>query len=89
LFHGGDQLVAGIGRFSAAWLAGFLFIIAPAGLGAREAVLVALWPDADPAAVVAASLIHRISTLAGEGLIFVAGLVLSRTVEDLDTERKT
>jgi hypothetical protein len=89
LFLGADDPLMGVGRFSAAWLAGFLFVIAPAGLGAREAVLAALWPDADPAAVVAASLFHRVSTLAGEGLIFVVGLVLSRRVDRPDEERKT
>jgi hypothetical protein len=78
LMQGPANIMQGIGGFASAWLSGFLFVIAPAGLGAREAVLVALWPEVDPAVVVSISLLHRLSTFLAEGLLLVVGLVLSR-----------
>jgi hypothetical protein len=78
LIQGRIDIIAGIGGFSAAWLSGFLFVIAPAGLGAREAVLVTLWPGVDAALVVSVSLIHRLSTLLAEGSLLVLGLALSK-----------
>lgn len=70
------EAVAGL---SAAWLIGFLFVIAPAGLGVREAALVALWPEIDTATVVAAALTHRVSTLAAEMVLFGLSWRLSKT----------
>ena len=67
-----------IAGFSTAWLSGFLFVIAPAGLGAREGVLVVLWSEVDPAVVVATSLLVRLSTLVGEGVIFLVSFLIGR-----------
>jgi len=71
------EAVAGL---SAAWLVGFLFVIAPAGLGVREAALVALWPEIDTATVVAVSLTHRFSTLAAEIVLLGVSWRLSKTL---------
>jgi uncharacterized membrane protein YbhN (UPF0104 family) len=66
LFPMAGSVLEAVAGLSAAWLVGFVFVIAPAGLGVREAALVALWPEIDTATVVAASLTHRFSTLAAE-----------------------
>jgi hypothetical protein len=87
LFPEGGSWIESISGFSVAWLGGFLFVIAPAGLGAREAVLAALWPSIDSAEVVAAALLHRLSTLGGEGLILLLGLIVSRSVNRASLER--
>jgi glycosyltransferase 2 family protein len=51
--------------FALAWLAGFLAVPVPAGLGVREAVMMAFLP-ASAGAIVAVSLCHRILTMAAE-----------------------
>lgn len=62
----GAFLIEATGMYALAWVAGFLFFIAPAGLGAREGVLVGLLatqlPFAD--ALVIALLARVITTLA-------------------------
>ena len=63
--------------FVVAWLAGFLSIITPAGLGVREAVLIVLMqPMADTAAIVMLALLARISwTLVEMGIASIALLL--------------
>lgn len=63
------RLVAGTGVFALAWAAGFLFVIAPAGAGAREGVLLALLAGRGPAAtLLAVALLSRVlGTLADAG----------------------
>jgi hypothetical protein len=87
LFADSSSFVRAISGFSAAWLGGFLFVIAPAGLGAREAVLVALWPSVNTAELVAVALLHRLSTLLAEGLILIVALLLSRSSDEPSLER--
>jgi uncharacterized membrane protein YbhN (UPF0104 family) len=54
--------------FSAAWVAGYVALPFPAGIGVREAVLVGLLPA--PAAVVtAASIVHRLLTMLAELIV--------------------
>lgn len=69
-----SPLVAAVAVYSLAWLAGFLAVLVPAGLGVREMVLMALLP-ASPGAIVAVSICHRILTMAVEG----AALFAART----------
>jgi hypothetical protein len=57
--------------FGLAWLAGFLAIGFPSGLGAREAALVLLL-DAGTGAVVAASVVHRLVQATGELALLAA-----------------
>ncbi|MCP4085367.1 MAG: hypothetical protein GY745_10005 [Actinomycetia bacterium] len=59
-----------IGAFAWAWVAGFLVLPIPSGLGVREAVLVALAPSVTSGALIAASLVQR-------GLTIVAELCLA------------
>lgn len=63
---------------SAAWLVGFVFVIAPGGLGVREAALVSLWPEIETSTVVAAALTHRFSTLVAEIVLFGLSWRLSK-----------
>jgi hypothetical protein len=56
-----------------AWLAGFLAIPFPAGIGVREATLVwLLSPTLAAGPVVAASLAHRLITMASEVIVYLA-----------------
>ena len=64
------------GGFAAAWCAGFLFLVAPAGAGAREAVLIAALAgatDADTALTLA--LLSRLVMSVADGLWGAVGLV--------------
>jgi len=59
-----------VGAFAIAWLVGFLLVPLPSGLGAREAVLVALLHGMFPSSVlVAASVYQRVALIATEGLL--------------------
>lgn len=65
-----------IGMFALAWSAGFLFVLAPAGLGAREAVLVAGLVPVMPAGTalalaVVSRLLMTIADLAWAGIAIV------------------
>ena len=74
-------LLAVIGVYAAAWFIGFVTPGAPAGLGVREAVLVALLSGfVDPGLAVAAAVAHRILTALVDGAAFVTGMtILSRS----------
>lgn len=66
-------LPAAVPAFSLAWAVGFLALPFPAGLGVREAVLLAtLGAVAPVAALIAASVIVRLIFMAGEALCIVA-----------------
>ncbi|MFW2382944.1 MAG: hypothetical protein ACN4GZ_14405 [Acidimicrobiales bacterium] len=54
------------GAFALAWLAGFVVVPLPAGLGVREAALVGLLPELSPATVVLTGVILRLVGLASE-----------------------
>jgi uncharacterized membrane protein YbhN (UPF0104 family) len=60
-----DLLLLSLGAYALAWTAGFLFVIAPAGFGVREAALIAaLAPVLDaPAALAVAGLSRVLMTL--------------------------
>lgn len=56
--------------FSVAWLAGFVAIPVPAGLGVREAILVLILAAPTPSVVVA-SIVHRLVLMCAEALLAV------------------
>jgi uncharacterized membrane protein YbhN (UPF0104 family) len=59
-----------VSAFAIAWLVGFLLVPLPSGLGAREAVLVAILHGTFPSSVlVAASVYQRVVLIAIEGLL--------------------
>lgn len=66
-------LGAAIGAFAAAWVAGFVFLVAPAGAGLREGVLVALLP-LGTAPALAVALVSRLLVTAADVLWALAGL---------------
>lgn len=74
------------GIYALAWIAGFLFFIAPAGLGAREGVLVSLlavqMPLAD--AMVVALLSRLVMTLSDFCLAGLAGALNSRPLRPIE-----
>ena len=68
-----------LGTFALAWVCGFLFVIAPAGAGVREAVMVALLsPELGPASALAVALASRFLIMVAELLLTLAGLALRR-----------
>lgn len=68
------------GLFAAAWVAGFVTPGAPAGLGVREAVLVAgLNPLYGPEVALALPLLCRLISVLGDGVAFLAGTLVRRT----------
>lgn len=76
--HGPSTLLAAIGAFALAWCAGFLIILAPAGAGIRELILVAeLGPLVGVPAATAIALVSRgvtiLADLAGAGLAALLG----------------
>lgn len=69
-------VVVASGVFAAAWSAGFLFLIAPAGAGARELVLVAgLSTITAPETAFTATLVSRLVLTLADGLWGGAGLL--------------
>ena len=78
--HGPNILLASIGGYALAWTAGFLFVIAPAGAGIREAVLVlALAGLAGRQEALAVALLSRGVQTAGDLILAGVGAGLSRT----------
>ncbi|MBB5208973.1 hypothetical protein [Chiayiivirga flava] len=71
------------GSFSVAWTAGFLAPGLPAGIGAREGVLLLLLsPYLGMPAAVTLTAAHRLSTLAGDVFALVLGLALQRMMKN-------
>ena len=67
------------GTFAAAWCAGFLFVIAPAGVGVREAVMAGLLLPAMPAGpALAATLVSRLFVTVADVAWGLAGLGVTR-----------
>jgi uncharacterized membrane protein YbhN (UPF0104 family) len=65
--------------YGIAWVIGYIAIPAPAGLGAREAVLVVLLSGALPAVdVIKISAVHRIVTLIVELILLLVAVVMTR-----------
>jgi len=61
--------VLAVAAFPVAWLAGFLALPVPSGIGVREAALVGLLHGAAPAeAVLAAGVVHRLANVLAEGI---------------------
>ena len=80
-FYGldGGNLLFNTGLFSLAWIAGFLTPGAPAGLGIREAILVAALGATYGAGIaVGLTLLLRMVTLRGDGLAFAGGALERR-----------
>jgi uncharacterized membrane protein YbhN (UPF0104 family) len=72
------------GAFAAAWAIGYLAVPFPAGLGIREAVLIALLPT-DPALLIAAAAVHRLVSMCAE----VAMAALTTAVARRQAARST
>jgi uncharacterized membrane protein YbhN (UPF0104 family) len=72
----GAQAPIAVGVFAAAWSAGFLLLIAPAGAGAREVVLVAgLSTLTEPETAFTATLVSRLVLTLADGAWGAAGLL--------------
>lgn len=75
---GGTRLLlVAVGGFALAWVAGFLLVVAPAGAGAREVVLVAvLAPVASTAGALLVALVSR-ALMSFADLLFAGAAVLA------------
>jgi glycosyltransferase 2 family protein len=75
---GGARLLPlSVGGFALAWVVGLLLVVAPAGAGAREAVLVVvLAPVLNPAAALLIALVSRVLMSVAD-LLFAGGAVLA------------
>lgn len=76
----GDALPLAVGAYALAWVVGFLAFVAPAGVGAREAVLVALLsPVVGVAGALSVALVSRVVlTVADLGLAGASSGVLRK-----------
>ena len=80
------KLPAVVGLFAVAWVAGSLTPGAPAGLGVREAILVAgLTPMVGAGQAVGAALMFRLLTTLSDAIAFVAGGWLLKRAADART----
>ena len=62
-----------VSGFALAWLAGFLVVFVPAGVGVREGVLLVVLQDAaPPGIIIGASIAYRAATVAAELLLSLA-----------------
>ncbi len=67
--RGGQSFLVSTGAYALAWSAGFLVVIAPAGLGVRDAALVlTLTPVMSVASATAVAAVSRVVQTAGDGL---------------------
>ena len=77
--HGGSTLLAAVGAYALAWCVGFLFVLAPAGAGVREIILIAELtalglPHGAPTAIALVSRgVTMLSDLAGAGVAALLG----------------
>jgi hypothetical protein len=78
--HGGDALLGAVGTFALAWCVGFLVVLAPAGAGPREFILIAtLTPVVGGAgAATAIALVSRGVTVLADLILAGAAAALSR-----------
>lgn len=83
--HAAAPLGATVAAVALSWLVGYLFIVAPAGLGVREAMLIALITTAIPLDVAAgAALVWRVMFVSVDVLGFGASLVIQRVARGPD-----
>ena len=77
LVHGVNPFVV-FSAFAVSWVIGFVVVPIPAGVGIREAVLVALLPGIGAAPLLAASLALRLLSIGTELLSILANRVVGR-----------
>lgn len=74
---GGDFQALDVAEFSAGWLAGFVAVPIPAGIGVREAALVGL--STHPSlSVLTASIVVRIAVASAESVLAATALIVAR-----------
>jgi glycosyltransferase 2 family protein len=77
--EGDHLLLLSIGSYAAAWVGGFLVVIAPAGAGAREAALVVtLTPAVGRSGALALAVVSRALTLIGDGICALGAVLWGR-----------
>lgn len=80
---GAVSLSAAVGAFAFAWVIGFLVVLAPAGVGVREAVMVvALGGAVTSEAAFAFAIISRVILTVVDGMVAFLGLIVAKRSED-------
>lgn len=81
-------LVAAVSAYALSWLAGFLALIVPAGVGVREAVLTAVLAGTLPgAAVLGIAVVHRVFMTLGDVVMLAFTRRQRRAVLDVADDR--
>jgi uncharacterized membrane protein YbhN (UPF0104 family) len=76
-----SHVLLSIGVFAVSWVAGFVTLVSPGGVGVREAVLLAgLTPAYGPGTALAVAVAYRVVTSIGDGLAFLLGLAVERSL---------
>ena len=84
------RLAAAVPAFALAWTVGFLAVPIPAGLGIREAVLIAVISRPGGAAlVIAASVAHRLVAIISEAVMIVISRVRGRRPQPISPAGRT
>lgn len=76
------------GAFAAAWVAGFVIPGASAGIGVREAIVVALLaPFVGEVAALQVAIMLRVATVCGDVLVFLIGIAVGRARREVSPSR--
>lgn len=79
-----NEIVAATGVFAIAWAMGFIALVSPAGIGVREAILLAgLTPVYGAGTALGVAILFRIVTSVGDGLGSVIGFVAERRLNSI------
>ena len=83
----GEAYMLALGGFAVAWVVGFLVLVAPAGVGAREVALVAILSMVmTPSEAAGVAILSRALLTAADLLLAVAAVVLVRQTDDRSME---
>jgi len=77
---GWQTLTVSVGGFALSWVVGFLVVIAPAGAGVREAIMIALLSTViSPASALAVALISRLMLTVGDLVLGLVTIAVTRS----------
>lgn len=88
-FIANPNMLQFIGGYAISWVAGYLFLFAPSGIGVREFVLVALFSSSMPAEQIATySIVHRVLYTVADVLIGAIGFMLQKRYSQTISENQ-
>jgi hypothetical protein len=82
---GAEEMVSITSGFALSWLAGFLMILVPGGLGIREAaIVITIGPVAGTTVAIFVAILSRFLNLVADGFLFMLSFMIHRPVSSLD-----